>query len=214
VAHVIAFSELDELARKTCLYLQNGTIALSGGTTYANLFPYWVSLKPDIRRCAFFSVDERMVAFNHEASNWRIAFERFLAPLGKESDRQNRPSSLEQYLRLLKSAFNDAMPVFDVIFLGVGDDGHTASLFPGGPYLDDTESIVLQTKSPKPPVERLTLGPGVIAAARTVIAIIAGENKKRIMQKIIEKDDKLPVVKVLSRRPESYLYVEQRLIKS
>jgi 6-phosphogluconolactonase len=101
--------------------------------------------------------------------------------------------------------------VFDTIFLGVGDDGHTASLFPGSPALSDTTSLVLHTRSPKPPHDRITLGLRPLLCARHLVVIVAGQTKAPIMERIRRGDDSLPIVTVLAGRHESELYFEAGL---
>jgi 6-phosphogluconolactonase len=101
------------------------------------------------------------------------------------------------------------MPKFDLVFLGVGGDGHTASLFPGTPHLDDYASWVLQTQSPIPPKERITLGMGVICHAREVVIIVMGQDKRDVVQKMLEGDEALPIVKVLKHPVKKRLFLER-----
>jgi 6-phosphogluconolactonase len=202
-----------ECAERTAGYLAAGNIALSGGTTYSSLYPYWLSLGPDCSGASFYPVDERAVAFESEESNWGTAFREFLLPLGKAADRGHFASSARAYREILERHFAPPVPVFDTVFLGVGADGHTAGLFPGGPCLHDTESWVLETESPRPPFRRITLGPAVLAAARTAIIIVAGPGKHTAARAILEKDPRLPIVRVLSSRSRSLLFMEKNLIE-
>jgi len=105
------------------------------------------------------------------------------------------------------------LPVFDVIFLGVGDDGHTASLFPGQPYLDDLTSVVLGTTSPKPPFKRITLGMAPLIAAKRLLVIVAGAEKRNIVARIFGKDQSIPIVNVLSQRKDSTVFMEKFLLE-
>ncbi|MBD3319627.1 MAG: hypothetical protein GF350_00865, partial [Chitinivibrionales bacterium] len=174
------FDSLDKIASRTCPLLQKGAIALSGGTTYTQLFPLWLAFCRSFPDASFFPVDDRVVPFEDPRSNWGTAYRHFLKPAGKESDKAHFASSEQQYRDILYTCFGSTAPVFDVIFLGVGDDGHTASLFPGSAYLNDRSSLVLSTKSPKPPVERITLAPGVIKNARHVVAVLWSSKKKKV----------------------------------
>jgi 6-phosphogluconolactonase len=72
------------------------------------------------------------------------------------------------------------------LVLGIGEDGHTASLFPDSPALSETERRVLPVIGPKPPPERLTLTPPVLAAARTVIVLAAGAGKAGAVARALE----------------------------
>ena len=151
-AEIISFKNYSSLAKATEPFIKKGFVALSGGNTYSRLFQYWTELKPDCSKASFFPVDERVVPFDDPQSNWGNAYRNFLIPINREDDKSNFAQSAAQYYSILKSKFKCNLPVFDVIFLGVGDDGHTASLFPGQPSLEDSTSVVLETISPKPPL--------------------------------------------------------------
>ncbi len=77
-------------------------------------------------------------------------------------------------------------PRLDVLLLGMGRDGHTASLFPGSAALDERRRLVLPVLGPKPPAERLTITPPVIEAARRVAVIATGEDKAAMVARAIE----------------------------
>lgn len=208
----VSFHSFEELAALTLPYLLKGNIALSGGSTYGRLFPLWVGLSPDCRKSTFFPVDERIVDFNDPSSNWGAANRHFLSLIGKTEDAFNFAASADAYRSLLKARFSAEMPLFDAVFLGVGGDGHTASLFPGEGYLDDLTSVVLETISPKPPFRRVTLGLAPLIAAKTLIVIIAGKEKRQVAAKIFANDETLPISKILSRRKSSLLFVEDALM--
>jgi 6-phosphogluconolactonase len=122
------------------------------------------------------------------------------------------PTSANQYEQLLRAHFAPAEVVLDTVFLGVGDDGHTASLFPASPALDDYASLVLETISPKAPSARITLGAGTIANAHKVITIVAGIAKAPLIPRIFAADSTLPIIQVLSRCTHSVMYIERALL--
>jgi len=91
----------------------------------------------------------------------------------------------------------------------MGTDGHTASLFPGGSYLDDDKSWVLQTEGTIPPKERITLGIGVIYSARQMVIIVTGKEKRDMVQQMLKGDEALPIVRVLKHPVKKLLFLDQ-----
>ncbi len=211
-ATVVQFDSLEEVAMHSLPFLREKTVGLSGGSTFNKLFPLWVHRSPDCRHTSFFPVDERIVPFESQDSNWGTAYRLFFKPLGKLAERSHFASSATVYRDLLGRFFGSQDPVFDVIFLGVGSDGHTASLFPHQPYLSDYDSMVLQTKSPIAPQDRITLAPKVLVNARKLIVIVTGERKKNVVSGIFQKNTTLPIVRILSERSDSTLFIDRELM--
>jgi 6-phosphogluconolactonase len=92
---------------------------------------------------------------------------------------------------------DDGWPRFDVIHLGMGEDGHTASIFPGSPAADHPKSVVyLVDDAPKPPPKRLTLTMPVLNAARAVLFMVQGASKHEALARVLKRDPALPASQV------------------
>jgi len=96
----------------------------------------------------------------------------------------------ERYAALLS-----AVPAMDLVLLGMGEDGHTASLFPGNPGLNDQRPALPVYNSPKPPSERVSMGYSVLNAARRVVIMVAGGGKADAMSRIMQ-GERLPVARI------------------
>ncbi|MBW2171417.1 MAG: 6-phosphogluconolactonase [Deltaproteobacteria bacterium] len=214
---IVRAENLQEIGLKTARIIRTlssgGTVAVSGGTTYRKVLNVWQrTLGPF--HVKLFPVDERMVPFDTPESNWGMVQDLLLDPLDwPESKRcfveKMSERAADDYEKLLRLTFNQPMPEFDLIFLGVGGDGHTASLFPGTPHLNDYESWVLQTQSPNPPKERITLGMGVICRARQVVIIVMGEGKRSVVEAMRRGDQALPIVRVLKSSVKKLLFLDR-----
>jgi len=147
----------------------------------------------------FFFVDERYVALDHTESNFRACSEHLFnhVPIPQSNIyRINHNIPLEecakQYEDMIKDFFGheNSFPSFDLILLGMGPDGHTASLFPGHPLLLENEKwIAYVNDSPKPPPQRITFTLPVINHAQHVAFIATGDAKKEVLAKIFHGTD-------------------------
>jgi 6-phosphogluconolactonase/glucosamine-6-phosphate isomerase/deaminase len=199
--------------------------ALSFGSTYRELFKRWNELAGEtaVSLPALFPADERLVSEDDPESNWGAAWKLFSEHFGSKEDRGRHPRDIESYRKLLDEYFgrDDELPRFGLIFLGLGSDGHTASLFPGkspAPGSDDWNKKVLRTTSPLPPFGRLTLGPELIARAERLVLIVTGEEKADIFAAFLarlsaapaeqQSGSELPPVPIIRRREELHLVTE------
>ena len=136
--------------------------------------------------------DERTVPPDHEDSNYRMAWEALLdhVPVGSvhrmrgELQPDEAAASYETDLR----QFFGGEAVLDLVMLGIGDDGHTASLFPETPALEVTDRLAVANPVPKLDTTRLTLTAPVLSAARAVNFLVAGEGKAEALREILEGD--------------------------
>lgn len=166
------------------------SLALAGGSTPRPIYEHLAAELPDRdpwSRIDVFFGDERCVPPGDPASNYRMAKEALLdrVPVGgsqihrMEGERPDPDEAARAYAAVLPGRI-------DVLLLGLGDDGHTASLFPGAPSLTETRRRVLAVKSPKPPFDRLTITPPVILDARLTIMLAAGADKADALARVID----------------------------
>lgn len=168
------------------------SLALSGGTTPFNIFTEWLKSGPfELFRndILYFWGDERCVPPGNPESNYGNAFLRFLEPLHVPDDRifriegENDPETeAKRYSGILKSLpISNGTPVIDLVLLGVGEDGHTASLFPDRPDLLVSENLVEASIHPQTGQNRITLTPRIINNAGMVVFVVSGRNKKSVL---------------------------------
>jgi 6-phosphogluconolactonase len=193
------------------------TISLSGGSTPKALYRL-LSAEPDRstidwEKVLFFFGDERNVPFDSGESNFRMANESLLSPLGISKDKVFRWKTeladpilaAADYEKVLASNLESIPPVFDLILLGMGPDGHTASLFPGTTALDEKDRMAVANPVPQLDTTRLTLTYPVINAARNVAFLVAGEDKANMLSKVLDSDSDADFHDLPSRgvRPEN-----------
>lgn len=191
------------------------SIALSGGTALTVLadgLSEYECAQVDWSAWRIFWVDERCVPLTHAQSNFRAAQDALLSrvPIPASqvfpvTDPVRPAAAAEAYERTLACTFQPApgdIPRFDLILLGVGDDGHTASLFPASPAL--TESVrwvTAVTDAPKPPPHRITLTLPVLNNARHVAFVATGRQKAPILSKAMRRTPSVPPLPAQLVRP-------------
>ena len=95
-------------------------------------------------------------------------------------------------LRKIIAADADGLPALDLVFLGMGEDGHIASLFPGHTWAAADALAAHVADSPKPPRDRITLTRGLLATATTAILLAVGEGKRAALERLVSGDTSLP----------------------
>ena len=130
--------------------------------------------------------DERCVPPDDPASNYRMARESLLDRVALDPGRVHRMEGERADHDAAARAYEAILPArLDLLVLGLGADGHTASLFPEAPSLAETRRRVLAVRAPAPPLDRLTITPPVILAARLTIALVAGADKAAALARVI-----------------------------
>ncbi len=198
-------------AKKAVARRNSFAVAVSGGSTPRAMHrllsqePY----RSDMpwQRTHMFWVDERMVPFDHPDSNYGAAQKDLMSMIPIPADQvYPMPAMMppaegaDLYQAKLKTFFQDLKsldPVFDLIILGIGTDGHTASLFPGQPSSDKPDRWVLSVKGGKPYVFRLSLNYAVLNRARHILFLVSGNAKAAVVKNLIEdRDAQLPAAKI------------------
>jgi 6-phosphogluconolactonase len=158
----------------------------------------------------FFVVDERKVPFDDPDCNWKSCYEDLLLPADLGDQKNHYVTTAADYSALLQREFGSAPVYFDRVFLGMGEDGHTASLFPGKPSLADTQSVVLDiTDSPKPPPQRVTLGLKPIRASGALVAVALGAGKAERVRQLRDGDESLPITLAMKNHPHAVLLLDK-----
>jgi 6-phosphogluconolactonase len=182
------------------------TIALSGGSTPRPFYEALARTPYDWDGVHAFMVDERCVPQTHPDSNFRMVSETLLARVpavvhpmrGSTCDADGYEADLRAHF----GAGDGGVPRLDLCIMGIGDDGHTASLFPDDPALDETDRWVVRVPTPgmAPMHPRLTLTLPVLNAARHALFLVAGESKRTALGHMLGGDLRMPAGRVWPER--------------
>lgn len=193
-------------------------VSLSGGSTPKTL--YGLLASPEFRsrfpwqRVSWYWGDERFVPYDHAESNYRMTREAMLAkvpvppenihPVPVDGSPQDAARRYEQDLQQAYGAtvLDPARPLFDVTLLGLGPDGHTASLLPADPVLEERERWVAAVSHGRPEI-RITMTYPVIDSSRRVAFLVTGQEKAAILQAIWTGGSQVPAARV---RPVGELF--------
>ena len=179
---------------------RGGALALAGGSTPRRAYELLALMQGTWAHVHLWLGDERCVPADHEDANQRMIDESLLAALRSSEGPHLHPVRGELgpedaawlYGQDLVRAMGER-PVFDLVLLGLGPDGHTASLFPGDPAAEAGEAPVIGVRdAPKPPPERITLTLPVLARARFTMLLATGEAKREALAAVLAGDPRLP----------------------
>lgn len=201
---------IGEMAAKNIAQKGYFTLALSGGTSPNTTFAALADVDIDWQKVFIFWSDERFVTHVDERSNYRAAYELFLSKIKIPDMNVYRApveiASVEEaakvYEGFLRSVFKavgkvdtaTGFPIFDLICLGIGADGHTASIFPKSPAITEKKKWVLNVKAPEGAEveERITFTIPVINNADNVMFIVSGANKGNVINELLAGKSTLP----------------------
>ncbi|MFK5913850.1 MAG: 6-phosphogluconolactonase [Woeseiaceae bacterium] len=174
---------------ETCIAL-NGMchVALPGGNSPARCLSYLAEKELPWQKVHWYLGDERCYPKNHVERNDVMLDKKLWSLIGK-TNIHHIPTELgvEKAAEIYREVIS-VVDRFDVVFLGMGEDGHTASLFPGNAALDDLRSVVPVYHSPKPPSERVSLSIGTLRKAQYRMVLTCGASKAAVIKQIKEGD--------------------------
>ena len=186
-------------------------IALSGGSTPRPVYSLLASAGFRERfpwaKALWFWGDERFVPHDHPESNYRMAWEAMLShvsvppqnifPIPTDRRPEDAARRYEQTLKQIYGSpdLNPEMPLFDIMLLGIGEDGHTASLLPGNPVLDERKRWVAEVAHGRPEI-RITLTYPAIESSRHVAFLLQGQSKSAIFAEIRYGRSDVPAARV------------------
>ncbi|HEX3346591.1 MAG TPA: 6-phosphogluconolactonase [Acetobacteraceae bacterium] len=184
---------------------------LSGGSTPKRMYQLLAQVPLRDRmpwdRVHLFWGDERFVPHDHPESNFRMANEAMIAHVSippaqvhgvpGEGDPDEAARAYEATLKAFYGAdtLDPSRPLFDVTLLGLGEDGHTASLIPGTTALDETRAWVTTVRGARPEL-RITMTYPVLDSSRAVAFLVAGEAKRAMLARLRQGDRTLPAARV------------------
>lgn len=195
---LLVASDIGAAATELFLRQRPRTLILAGGRTPRELYRSLAALEYDWHLVDVFFGDERCVPPDHPDSNFRMASETLLARVPARVHRmRGEDCDAVGYEQELRAVFGAGLPIFDLAVLGMGADGHTASLFPGDSALEESRRLVVRVARPDHP--RLTLTLPVLSASRLAVFLVSGEEKREALRRVLADED-LPAARVAARR--------------
>jgi 6-phosphogluconolactonase len=185
-------------------------LALTGGKTPEPVYellatdPYRKRI--DWTNIHFFWGDERCVPPNSPESNYAMAHKTLLSKIDHQPDHVHRIMGEEEPVKaaelyeyeIIKYVSGDPIPSFDLTLLGMGEDGHTASLFPGVKW--DEEKLAVHTRMPQTQASRVSMTPKLLNVSAQIIFLVSGSNKAEALASVLEDPaSKLPAANIQAR---------------
>jgi 6-phosphogluconolactonase len=194
------------------------SLAIPGGSVAARFLPAMVGADIAWEHVELLFCDERCVPPDNPDSNFGAADRLLLSALGERRPRVHRMRGEDPDPKIAARDYADTLrsvlgspPVLDTALLGVGEDGHVASLFPGHPAISATDrDVIVETSAPKPPARRLTLSLGVLASARAVVVAAFGDAKAAALADALENPgSELPLARLLGRARRASVFLDE-----
>ncbi len=212
-----------ELSEKAVQKHDKFVVALSGGSSPKAIFNLLAteeySQKINWGKIYFFWVDERWVSLNDEKSNAKMTFEALFnkVPVSKDhifpmyKDGIEPEDYAKEYEQDIKNILGEE-GIFDFILLGMGDDGHTASLFPGEAILDEKEKWVDAYYLKPQEMFRITLTAPIINKAENILVVAFGESKKHALNEVLngEYNPKLYPLQLIERKEGFQFFTDEK----
>lgn len=212
-----------ELSKKSIEKHDRFAVALSGGSSPKAIFNLLATQeyaeKIEWNKVYFFWVDERWVPLNDEKSNAKMTFEALLnhVPVNKDQifpmykDGIEPEDYAKEYEQKIRNVVGDE-GVFDFILLGMGDDGHTASLFPGENILEENEKWVDAYYLKPQEMFRITLTAPIINKAENILVVAFGENKKHALNEVLsgEYNPKLYPLQLINKKEGFEFFTDEK----
>lgn len=186
------------LASETISECGKFRIVLTGGTTPLQLYNKLCEIQTDWHKWHFWTSDERMPINGFSDFNAEMIMNSFIHKLNIESSQLHfipYNNSIEENLKICINSLEENL-IFDLVLLGIGEDGHVASLFPDNShYENEQKPAYVIHNSPKPPSTRITLSAKRLSKAKHVFFLVNGLNKKAIVDKIVNSEN-LPMMNI------------------
>jgi 6-phosphogluconolactonase len=199
---------------------RNASCALSGGTTALIFLGALRQANVDWKRITLFWADERAVAPDDPESNYGLAERMLLSPLGARAPRVIRMPAEVPNLGQAAMWYDDALATelndgpLDLAILGIGEDGHICSLFPGHPALlvEDQRTVAIED-APKPPARRLSLSLRFVLRTKKIWVIAIGSRKLPVLQAAINKTSNSTPLDLLMRQAKDVTVFTDQVIR-